>query len=166
MLLLLLCTLSAFAQEHPVEYVDSSAPLLSEGIQLVPPGSLLVLPGDQPQRYSVGGKAFLLPEPYYNNALAKGKALAICEPALDTCTDKALELRSQCNERLNGCLAQFDVDEDILADILADRNQWETRALVAETALKEAHRDKWVAWAVTGGLVLGATTVTVVTLIN
>ena len=170
MLPLLLLSTLAFAQEtpeiEPVAFVDSSAPLLAEGIQLIPPGTLLVFPGDEAHRFSLGGKSFLLPEPYYNTALAKARQLDTCSPALDSCTDKALELRTKCDERLNTCLGQFDVDENLVQEILTDRNLWETRALVAETGLKDALRDKWVAWAVTGGLVLGATTVTVVTLSN
>lgn len=162
MLTLLLMAGLAFAQDP----VDPDAPIIADGIQLIPAGSLLVLPGDEPTKQTIIGKSFLLPEFHYNTALAKSRQLDICQPALDTCTDKALEMRAQCSERLTSCLGQFDADEEFVNELLAERNQFETRALVAETALKDARRDKWVAWAITGGVVLGATTVTVVTLSN
>src|SRR3990172_3687342 len=76
---------------QPSPVVDAGAPQLGDGIQVVPDGSLLTLPPESPggssRKFTVGYKAFLLPEPFYNTALTKAKQLDIWQPALDRCTE-------------------------------------------------------------------------------
>lgn len=170
-LALLLSTL-ALADDpiQPVVPVDGTAPSIAEGITLVPAGSLLTmpppLPGAEPSKFTVPDKAFLLPETYYDTALIKAKQLAICQPALDTCTETALSWQKRSYDALTACSDQFGVDEATVKALQTQVQQQETRALVAEGKVKQARNMAGIAWGITGGLVLGSVTVVVLTLGN
>lgn len=147
----------------PIAFVDAEAPQLEDGIKLIPAGSLLVLPGDpEPIRLSVPFKAYLLPERHYDNALIKAKQLVIAADALDRCTETSLAWQKRTSDALTTCSDQFDSDESLVTTLTGQVRTLETRALVAEDRLKTARRNQAVAWAITGGLVLGASTVIVV----
>jgi len=147
---------------------DPKAEELPDKIKLVPAGSVLVVPALEggELRYKVPRKSFLLPELHYDNALIKVKQLAICQPALDKCTDTSLEWQKRTYDALTECSNQFDSDEALIQDLTSKFQSMETRALVAEDRLKVARKNQAVAWGITGGLVLGAVTAIVVTVAN
>ena len=139
-------------------------PELAKGISLVPESSYLLL--RQPEGtfipHRVPGKHWLLPDAYYSDAIVKAKQLKICQPALDQMTETALAWQQRTYDEATRCLTQFDGDEALIQDLTGKVASMETRALVAEDRLKVARRNTAVAWAITGGLVLGASTVIVV----
>jgi len=171
-MIFLLILAAALADDplQPLVPVDGAVPNIAEGINLVPAGSLLTmpppLPGAEPSRFTVPDKAFLLPETYYDTALVKAKQLAICQPALDTCTETALEWQKRSYDALTACSDQFGVDEATVSGLQAQVLEQETRARVAEGKVKQARNMAGIAWGITGGLVLGSVTVVVLTLGN
>jgi hypothetical protein len=143
-----------------VAFADDAAPSLSEGIVKVPEGSRLTFPdgkvGDVTQF------SFLLPEPYYDQALVKAKRLEIVEPAYKACVEDSLYWMEKAKAALASTEEQMDADEALVDKLTIDIQQLESRALTAETKLAQAKVQRNTAWAITGGLVLGAVTVTVV----
>lgn len=137
-------------------------PNLPEGINMVPTGVVLLMPDGSKRLVAL--KSWLLPDAFYREALTKAKQLAICEPALDSITEKALGLQQKVAASLDSCSTQFDSDEAQINDLTAQVGSLETRALVAEDKVKDLRGQRNVAWAVAGGLVLGAVSVSVVAL--
>lgn len=134
---------------------------IPDEIFLVPAGSTLTV---STTKWVVPRKSYLLPEGYYNQALIKAKQLEICQPALDSCATATLNWQTKALEAFDVAETQMDTDEKLIADLTKQVQTLEVRAITAESLLSEARKSKWVAWAVTGGLVLGASTVIVVTL--
>lgn len=135
------------------------------GIQVVPSGSFILLQEETGwDAYKLPEKYWLLPDSHYTEAIKQAKKLAICQPALDAITEESLKMADRAYTAISKCDGQFDVDEGLIADLTGQVGTWETRALVAEAQLKQARKDKWVAWGITGGLVLGAATATTLTL--
>jgi hypothetical protein len=141
-------------------------PTLAEGISVVPSGSLLLLRQEDGSFVSrlVPAKAFLMPEPMYDNALVKAKQLDICQPALDAITEETLQMADRTYAALEKCGDQFDVDEKAIEELKKLAQDQEVRALVAEDRLKQARKGQVVAWAITGGVILGATAATAISL--
>lgn len=146
MLLLLLTTAAASAAEP--------------GILQVPEGSVLTVPGGKPQ--TVATYSFLLPESYYDQALIQAKQLQVCQPALDKCTAMAGGWVDVAHKSLEACSGQFDTDEATIETLRTDVTALETRAQVAESRLQSVRGQRNVAWAIAGGMILGATTITAV----
>lgn len=141
-------------------------PDFSEGIQLVPGGSLVLLrqeDGTYRPRF-VSARAFLMPEPMYDKALVKAKQLEICKPALDKITAETLKMAETTNRALATCGDQFDVDAEAIEKLEKIAADQEVRAIVAEDRLKQARKGQVVAWAITGGVILGATAATAISL--
>ena len=138
---------------------------LEEKITLVPEGSRLLFLGEDGTNTvrTVPGKSWLLPDSYYEEAIVKARKLAICQPALDSITEETLQMADRTYAALSKCGDQFDTDEDLIADLTGQIQSWETRALVGEDRLKQARKNTAVAWAITGGLVLGASAAMVLT---
>ena len=156
------------AVEAPSLLTLRAPPALADGIALIPGGSLVLIRDEdgsfKPQL--VPGKAVLMPELMYDNARLKARQLDICQPALDTITEETLRMADQTYAALSKCSLQFDTDEILVADLTGKLQSMETRALVAEDRLKTARKNTAVAWAITGGLVLGATSAIVLTVAN
>jgi hypothetical protein len=140
------------------------SPRLEDGITRTPPGSYLLLKGNDGSFTVrlVAGKQWLLPDAYYSDAIVKAKQLKICQPALDKMTETALGWQQRTYDESTRCLDQFDGDEALIQDATSKLQTMESRALLAEDRLKVARRNQAVAWAIAGGLVLGASTVIVV----
>jgi len=102
----------------------------------------------------------------YDTARLKARQLDICQPALDEITEQTLQLAERNYSTLAKCGGQFDADESLIHDLTGQVQSLETRALFAEDRLKMARRNQAVAWAITGGLVLGASTVIIVSVAN
>lgn len=152
MIALLLATHLAMAQQ-----------VQPEEILLVPAGSIVTIStGDF---RTIPRKSFLLPESFYDSALIQAKQLAVCKPALDTCTTTTLDWQRRTVDALNVSENQFNADETLIADLTGQIRTMETRAITAESLLVDARKSKWVAWAVTGGLCLGAASVIVTSLV-
>lgn len=137
-------------------------PSLAEGINKVDAGVVLLLADGTKFRIPV--KSWLLPDPYYREAITKAKQLEVYQPALDTCTTKALDLQIQVAQAMDTCSEQFASDETLIADLNNQVRSLETRALTTEGQNKDLRSQRNVAWAITGGLVLGAITITAVSI--
>ena len=162
-MLLLLCSIALAADPltPPPVPVAPTAPALEDSITLVPESALLTFPDGT--KFTVPRKSFLLPERFYDTALVKAKQLDICQPALDTCSTTTLAWQTRTYDALTACSTQFGEDTALVSDLTGKLQSMETRALVAEDRLKQSRKNTMVAWAITGGLVLGASTVMVVT---
>lgn len=173
--LLLLLTTLGFASDtadtdtalEPTSVVDPDAPTLtdlSEGSVMVPYGSLVVFPPIEGEsaKYTLPAKYWLLPDPHLREAVVKAKQLGICQPALDTCTEKSLAWQQRTYDALEAASVQFDEDEGLVDTLTTQVQEWETRALVAESKNKDLKTQRNTAIAITGGLILGAVAVTVV----
>lgn len=139
-------------------------PNLGEGITKLSAGSHVVLldPDGNRSPYLVPGKSWLLPDSYYRTALTKSKQLDICQPALDRCTETSLAWQERTYDALERASTQFDSDEGLVDTLTTQVSEWETRALTAESKNQDLKVQRNTAWAVTGGLVLGAVAVTAV----
>jgi hypothetical protein len=137
------------------------------GVVQVPDGSVVTPPpasGVKP--FTVTTYSYLLPEPMYDRALTKAKQLDVCLPALDHATSVAEQWAALSGKALSACSGQFDVDEKTVEDLRAKATDAEARALAAESRLRDVRTQRTVAWAITGGLILGAVTVTAVAVGN
>ena len=137
-----------------------AASALAQGIVQVPEGSVLEVPGKP--RFTVPEFSFLLPESHYNQALAKALQLQVCEPALARCTETSLAWVASSEKALAACSEQFKVDASTIDTLKTQVSLVEARALTAEERLRTAHQQRNVAWAITGGLLLGGSVVVAV----
>ena len=128
-------------------------------IKLVPQGTVLIFPGGASPKYTVPVKSFLLPGPYYDSALATAKQLAICQPALDSCTQTSTETLAKLDAALTASKEQSDKDATLISDLTTQVKFQGDRADALAGKLKHARQSQWTAWGITGGLVLGAVTV-------
>lgn len=108
-------------------------------IQVVSPGECIV-----PSSLS-----YLLPEPMYDNCLAKASALG-------TAQDRIAELEEQLglslgvtDEALTACTGELDTLTETLSQV-----RHENSGLTAQNAV--LRRQRTTAWAITGGLLTGA----------
>ena|SRR3989338_6050881 len=147
---------AAFAQEE--------TPSLSEEILLVSETSTIVL--SDGKTFKIPSKHWLLSDKVYSTALVKARQLEICQPALDKITETSLVWQDRTYKALEKCSFQFDEDELLIQDLTTKLSSMENRALLAEDRLKEARKNSIVAWAITGGLVLGAGSVVVLSIAN
>ena len=143
-------------------------PAITEGVALVPAGSLLLLKREDGsfEPRLAGPKSFLLPEPMYDSARLQARQLQVCQPALDAIAEETLQMADRTYAALATCGSQFDTDEVLIQDLTGQVSTLETRALVAEDRLKVARKNSMVAWAVTGGILFGGTTAIVLSLAN
>ncbi len=126
----------------------------------IPEGTVIQVPSQDP--FTVTGQSFLLPEFHYDTALLKARKLAVVEPAFDQCTELTGKWVSVTMESLSACSDQFHTDESLVSRLQYDLLTQETRAITAEGKVQQARSQRNVAWAITGGLVLGAVAVTAV----
>ena len=158
----------AFGQDTPVleapVLVEPDAPSLAEGIQKLPRGSLVVIANEDGalERFTVAGKSWILPDSHYREAIIKAKQLGIYQPALEACTEKSLAWQKRSFEAWDACEAQFDGDELLIASQVQTIATWEAKAYGFKDQRDTARRQRNIAWAVTGGIILGASTVIVV----
>jgi hypothetical protein len=155
--------LLALALANPTP--EESVPL-PEGIFLLPPGSLLTLKEGGSWKTYRANKSWLLPESHYERALIAAKQLEVCKPALAQMTESALEWQKKTYEEAQRCLDQYGADRVLAEDLEKKIFALEARALAAEGKLATARRNSAVAWAIAGGLVLGASSALVITLGN
>lgn len=132
----------------------------TSGIVQIPEETTITLPGKKP--FQVKQFSYLLPESYYDKALISAKKLAICEPALDASAARVEKWVEVSDKALEACSGQFDVDEATIETLRSQVGTMEARALAAETRLHDVRTQRNTAWAITGGLVLGAVAVTAV----
>lgn len=149
--------------------VDPDAPDLPDGIQVIPLGSLIVLPpawvaekGLTGDKFTVPQKSYSLPEPMYDTALTKARQLEICRPALDECTEVGLLWLEKADNALAACQDQFDADEKHIDGLVTDLGDMETRAITAEVKLQKARTAAGVSWAITSGVVVGLVTTAII----
>ncbi len=166
-MLALLLTRAALAGDPPTDALTppptvatASTPTLAEGINKVAAGVVLLNPDGTTAVVPV--KSWLLPDSYYREAITKARQLAIYEPALETCTQKALEHQALVESAVDSCTAQFESDAALITSLTRDIGTLETRALTAESLIRDLRTQRNTAWAITGGLVLGAAAVTAV----
>lgn len=144
-----------------------SLAMAQDTITQVPEGTVVTPPAASGLKpFTVTSHSFLLPEPMYDRALIKAKQLDICQPALEKATTVTLQWADVSKKALDACSGQFDVDAATVERLRADLVTTEARALSAESRLKDVRAQRAVAWAITGGLVLGAVAVTTVALSN
>jgi len=153
---------------YPALLTLGKPPSLSESISLVPGGSVILVRQEDGSFVSrqVPAKSFLMPDPFYEKALVKAKQLEICQPALEKMTEVATTWQQRTYDEAQRCLNQYDVDGQMVQTLTKDLQDMEVRALVAEDRLKQARKRAAVAWAITGGVLLGATSAIVVSVAN
>lgn len=156
----------SFQVKKPMVLSLRKPPDFGEGIHLVPGGSLVLLRQEDGSLlpYRVPAKAFLMPEPMYDSARLQARQLKICQPALDAITAETLAMAETTHKALTTCGDQFDVDEETIDELKQIATDQEIRAIVAEGKVKQARKGQVVAWAITGGVILGATAATAISL--
>lgn len=138
-----------------------------EKVLQVPEGSVVTPPsGSGVKPFTVPTYSFLLPESFYDRALVKAKQLDICEPALARAADQTVRWVDVSTKALVACESQFDADQAAVEELRKTLVATEARALAAESRLRDVRTQRTVAWAITGGLILGAVTVTAVAVAN
>tara|TARA_Y100000034_G_scaffold116891_1_gene155784 strand:+ start:2021 stop:2473 length:453 start_codon:yes stop_codon:yes gene_type:complete len=134
------------------------AAFADDGIQQVEEGSTVTPPSGEV--WAVGEHSYLLPEPYYNQALVKARQLDIYRPALEQCLDLGSQWAGQTQAALLAVSELADSDTALTNDLVAQIAAMESRALTAEAQVGSLKMQRTVAWAITGGLIVGAVTVT------
>jgi hypothetical protein len=148
-----------FLASSPAFAGDEASPD-TEGVVQIPEGTIITPPGKKP--FTVSQFSYLLPEPYFDKALISAKKLAVCEPALADSQATTLRWIEVSDKALAACESQFTVDAATVTQLNDQVRTLEVRAVTAETRLKDVRQQRTVAWAITGGLVLGAVAVTAV----
>jgi len=138
---------------------DQAAPN-PDGVVQIPAGTTITVPNSRP--LTVSEFSFLLPEPYFDRALASVKKLAICEPALAESQATTLRWIDVSDRALAACEGQFSTDAAGVTQLNDQVRTLEVRAVTAETRLKDVRQQRNVAWAIAGGIILGCVTVTAV----
>jgi len=136
---------------------------IPDGVQRLADGStveVVVEGGDKP--YILPGTYWVLPDTYYRAAVVKAKQLELYKTSLDECTTTSLAWQTRTSDVMRQCSEQFDHSDQTEANLVSQIKDWETRALVAEGRSKDLRNQRNTAWAITGGLVLGAVTVTAI----
>ena len=129
-------------------------------VTALPVGTTITVPGAAP--VTLTQKDWLLTDSAYRSAVTQAKQLEIIQPAYEECTDTTLKLTHKIQETSQVCLGQFSLDENQVSDLTAQLQTMESRAMTAESRLKDVRQQRTIAWAITSGLVLGAAAVTVV----
>lgn len=132
-----------------------------ESIEVIPPGSTVTRPDKTVINIQL--KSWLLPDSYYKEAVAKATEMEICKPELDLQTKQVVELAGKVREVSKVCLTQFQEDGGRVKELTDRVVSLEARALTAEGRLKEVRTQRNVAWAITGGIILGAATAVAIT---
>jgi len=149
-------------------FVDDKAPVFPETIQVLPLGTLITFPPTWATEHgisvnwSVGVKAFLLPEAMYDVALTKAKQLDICRPALDHCTDTSLSWMRKADEALQACETQMDDDEELIASFQATITSQDQELATVKLKLHRNRTAAGVSWAITGGIIAGLVTTAII----
>lgn len=157
MAVLLLLASVAFAQDAaPPPSTDPGIVQLVEGTVVTPPAASKLKP------FTVTTHSYLLPEPMYDRALTKAMQLDICQPAFEKSAAQTLAWIEVSQKALDACQGQFDADAATVEALRGKVVDLEARANAAETRLKDVRTQRNTAWAITGGLVLGAIAVTAV----
>lgn len=152
MLLALLLSLTAFGQEAEPQIIS------------VPETSELTRPGKPVFR--IGYQAYLLPEGHYDSCLAAAQNLPVCKSALTYCEEQSEWTLSQARETFQLARDQFQADEDLVAKLTEQVVQLDADLARTQASLKQARSQRNLAWGITGGLILGAVTVTAVAVGN
>jgi hypothetical protein len=170
MTILLLLSALAFAEEptDTADATDTAEPVVpeTEGIVQFPVGTEVQLP--QPEGlppfsvWRTQQHGYFMPEDYYKSALAKSKKLDVCLPALDSATETGLQWMSKASESQQACLDQFDTDEVLIGEQVQTIATQEVSIQSLTFQRDNARRQRNTAWAITGGIILGAGTVIVV----
>jgi len=132
-------------------------------IRQIPVGSTVTVKGIAS---TIQMDSYLLPGPYYDQALVAARQLEVCRPALVACQDSALALSTRVQDALKACVEQYDADDTSMEDL---RVKWQTELMArtsAEARLREVRGQRNLAWGITGGLVFGAVITTAVVLGN
>ena len=140
--------------------VPLTVPSLSEGILKLPSRSIVLsFDGGVWRPHTLPGKYWLMPDSYYREALVKARQLPVYEGALDRCTETSLDWQRRTYDALEECSDQFGRDDDLIAEQVQTIATLESQVASLTYQRDNARRQRNVAWAITGGLVLGAATV-------
>lgn len=150
-MLILLASL-AFAQEEPQ-------------IISVPEGSTLQRPAIA-EGFQIDYQAYLLPEGHYDSCLVSAKNLPICKQSLDYCQEQSAWALAEARSTFQLARDQFQADEDQVAALTQQVVELDADLARTTGKLRQARTQRNVAWAITGGLVLGAVAVTAVAIGN
>jgi hypothetical protein len=130
----------------------------------VPSGSTVTIGAKSPK--TIDYQAYLLPEPHYDSCLISAKNLPICKDSLSYCEERSDWVLSSARETFDLAREQFDSDEALVATQAAQIVQLDADLARERATLQRVRSQRTTAWAITGGLVLGAVTVTTLTLAN
>jgi hypothetical protein len=130
------------------------------GITQIPEGTLLTLPGKPAVKVEVF--SYLLPEDYYDEALSKAKQLDVCRTSFDRCTTMTSAWIGVADRALASCSDQFTTDEQTVETLRQQVVDEAAKRAAAEERLHDVRGQRNTAWAIAGGLVLGAVAVTAV----
>jgi len=126
----------------------------------VPEGSSLTLTNSVV--VPVGVQSYLLPELKYKSCLIAAQNLPVAEAGLTQCQAQATWALTQAREALEISKIQFDADENTVNELTTSVVQLGSDLDAANVKIKDLKSQRNTAWAITGGLVLGAVTVTAV----
>lgn len=153
--LILLCSL-AWADEP-----EDADP----GVVSVPPGSEITFEPPTPP-FPVRQQSYLLPGPYYDRALVAAENLPVCQKALDSCQETSQWALDQAHSALGLTKTQFAEDEALIEDMRTQVATLESQVLVLEEQRRKLRVQRTTAWAITGGIVLGAVTAAAIAIGN
>lgn len=130
----------------------------------VAPGAELLRPSKPV--YKINYQAYLLPEGHYDSCLLAAKNLPICKSSLTFCEEQSEWALSQAQETFQLARDQFKSDEGLVAKLSEQVVQLDADLVRTQGSLKQARSQRNLAWGITGGLIIGAVTVTAVAVGN
>lgn len=126
----------------------------------VPSGSTITIGARSPQR--IDYQAYLLPEKHYDRCLITAQNLPICKEALTFCQERSEWVMSEALNTFELARAQFNHDETVVVEQAQKIVELDLSMGEAQETIKRVRNQRNVAWAITGGLVLGAVATTAV----
>lgn len=135
------------------------------GIVSVPSGSEVTFEPPTPP-FRVRQQSYLLPGPYYDRCLIAAENLSVCKSALTSCQETSLWAIDQAHSALELSKTQFAEDEALIEDMRTQVATLESKVLVLEEQRRNLRVQRNTAWAITGGIVLGAVTATAIAIGN
>ena len=183
---LLLLTGLAFAQDDAeVDPVPSEAPSVEEPAE---PGHLAVPDNAKPltvpvyrgteirfmdengvelsEAFRLGFQAYLVPEYQFDQLLAARENLSVCQTALSTCQSMSRAALTDAQSYYQIARDQFQSDQARVAELTTQVTELEYDLAREQSKNQRLRTQRNVAWAITGGLVLGAVSVTAVAIGN
>ena len=121
---------------------------------------------DLSESFRLGFQAYLVPEYQFDQLLASYENLGICREALGTCQEISREALTDARDYYRIAKEQFESDDLLVTKLTVNVTELEYDLAREREKNRRLRAQRNVALAITGGLMLGAGTVTAIAISN